>query len=231
MKFKEIINLLALFVAGGIFGGLLGAFHFKFVEVLMFLWEHILTVIEIGYFLIPCIALYTLYKYFDAKKYVQEVGEDDDSFKKADKKLSDTLSLSNIFTFVLFVFYGILYNFEKIFIYTGIFLISVIIFVVIQVLCVKQTKLIYPEKKGDPTTLKFSKDWYDSCDEAEKMLIGKCAYKSYTASMSVSIAVLLFAIFLKMVNVIDGLTILLIGIIILTISVTYTLEARKNDLK
>ena len=33
--------------------------------------------------------------------------------------------------------------------------------------------------------MKFQKKWVDSCDEAEKIMIGKCAYKAYTATGTV----------------------------------------------
>lgn len=36
-----------------------------------------------------------------------------------------------------------------------------------------------PEKKTSVYDLKFQKKWMDSCDEAEKILIGKCAYKAF----------------------------------------------------
>ena len=30
--------------------------------------------------------------------------------------------------------------------------------------------------------MKFRKKWLDSCDEAEKLMAGQCAYKAYSAS-------------------------------------------------
>ena len=30
--------------------------------------------------------------------------------------------------------------------------------------------------------MKFQKKWMDECDEAEKLLVGKCAYKAYAAT-------------------------------------------------
>lgn len=42
-------------------------------------------------------------------------------------------------------------------------------------------KRLSPEKQGSVYDVKFKKQWIDSCDEAEKILIGKCAYKAYSA--------------------------------------------------
>lgn len=45
--------------------------------------------------------------------------------------------------------------------------------------CVDATKVIYPEKTASVYDMKFQKKWLDSCDEAEKILIGKCAFRAY----------------------------------------------------
>ena len=56
-------------------------------------------------------------------------------------------------------------------------------------------KTINPEKKGDPMKLSFGKDWYNSCDEAQRKIIGEVAYKTYiitnTIFMSIFLAVVL----------------------------------------
>ena len=43
------------------------------------------------------------------------------------------------------------------------------------------TKRLYPEKTASVYDVRFRKKWMDSCDEAEKIMIGKCAYKAYIA--------------------------------------------------
>jgi len=57
--------------------------------------------------------------------------------------------------------------------------------VIIQQKCVDLVKKINPEKKASVYDMKFQKKWLDSCDEAEKLLIGKCAFKAYSATNSV----------------------------------------------
>ena len=54
--------------------------------------------------------------------------------------------------------------------------------VVIQQKCVDAVKQINPEKKASVYDMKFQKKWLEDCDEAEKIMIGKCAYKAYSAT-------------------------------------------------
>lgn len=57
--------------------------------------------------------------------------------------------------------------------------------VIIQQKCVDAVKKTNPEKTASVYDLKFQKKWMDSCDEAEKIMIGKCAFKAYTATNAV----------------------------------------------
>lgn len=52
----------------------------------------------------------------------------------------------------------------------------------IQQKCVDATKKMNPEKTASVYDMKFQKKWVESCDEAEKVVIGKCAYKAYAAT-------------------------------------------------
>ena len=54
--------------------------------------------------------------------------------------------------------------------------------VILQQKCVDTVKRINPEKKVSAYDMKFQKKWMDECDEAEKLLVGKCAYKAYAAT-------------------------------------------------
>lgn len=57
--------------------------------------------------------------------------------------------------------------------------------VIIQQKCVDAAKKTNPEKTASVYDLKFQKKWMDSCDEAEKIMIGKCAFKAYAATNAV----------------------------------------------
>lgn len=57
--------------------------------------------------------------------------------------------------------------------------------VLIQQKCVDASKQTNPEKKASVYDMKFRKKWMEECDEAEKILVGKCAYKAYIATNTV----------------------------------------------
>lgn len=57
--------------------------------------------------------------------------------------------------------------------------------VIVQQKCVDAAKKTNPEKTASVYDLKFQKKWMDSCDEAEKLMIGKCAVKAYGATNTV----------------------------------------------
>ena len=57
--------------------------------------------------------------------------------------------------------------------------------VTIQQKCVDTAKKTNPEKTASVYDTKFQKKWMDSCDEAEKIMIGKCAFKAYAATNTV----------------------------------------------
>ena len=53
---------------------------------------------------------------------------------------------------------------------------------VIQQKCVDAAKQTNPEKKASVYDMRFQKKWLEDCDEAEKLMIGKCAFKAYSAT-------------------------------------------------
>ena len=66
---------------------------------------------------------------------------------------------------------------------------------VIQQKCVDAAKQMSPEKKASIYDMQFQKKWVDDCDEAEKIMIGKCAFKAYSAVNRVcAIAAIVLAI-------------------------------------
>ena len=54
--------------------------------------------------------------------------------------------------------------------------------ILLQQKCVDAAKQTNPEKNVSVYDMKFQKKWMDECDEAEKLVVGKCAYKAYAAT-------------------------------------------------
>lgn len=61
------------------------------------------------------------------------------------------------------------------------FLADLFVPLILQQKLVDLTKKLYPEKRGSVYDPRFQKKWLDSCDEAERALIGRCAMKAYQA--------------------------------------------------
>lgn len=56
---------------------------------------------------------------------------------------------------------------------------------IIQQKCVDAARKTNPEKTVSVYDPKFQKKWMDTCDEAEKLMIGRCAYKAYAVTNGV----------------------------------------------
>lgn len=63
----------------------------------------------------------------------------------------------------------------------GAFMANFVVCVVLQQKLVDLTKRLNPEKRGSVYDTKFQKKWYESCDEAERLIVGQCAMKAYQA--------------------------------------------------
>ena len=67
--------------------------------------------------------------------------------------------------------------------------------VIIQQKSVDSVKVMNPEKTASVYDMKFQKKWLDTCDEAEKIIVGKCAFKAFNVTNSVcSILAIILAI-------------------------------------
>lgn len=73
------------------------------------------------------------------------------------------------------------------------FLLNLFAPIILQQKLVDLTKRLNPEKKGSVYDTKFQKKWYESCDEAERAVIGQCAMKAYQAMCRVCLG--LWAVF------------------------------------
>ena len=79
-------------------------------------------------------------------------------------------------------------------IFGGTFLLGIMAeVVIIQQKSVDCVKIMNPEKTASVYDMKFQKKWLETCDEAEKIIVGKCAFKAFniTNSMCSVLAVIL----------------------------------------
>ncbi len=130
--------------------------------------------------------------YFDAKKRLAAWdGEDETVSNTIEGRLSVCLwitSLATIWSFFLLaaMFSGFLENAKdigkvKFFSCLAVFLVTLYLNAIFQQKLVDAVKRMNPEKRGSVYDTKFQKKWLESCDEAERAIIGQCALKAYRA--------------------------------------------------
>lgn len=116
-------------------------------------------------------------------------GENEEISGTVEEKLSIAMWISSvalIFSYFLIAssYSGGFANFENkniVLFFTAVaaFLGIMIEAILIQQKCVDTIKKMNPEKTASVYDIRFQKKWMDSCDEAEKIIIGKCAFKAY----------------------------------------------------
>ena len=99
----------------------------------------------------------------------------------------------------------------------------------IQQMLVDFTKVLYPQKNGSVYDIKFSEKWEDSCDELEKLMIYKAAYKAYKTTNGMCCFGLVAMILLSFFFHYGPLPAMLVGCIWLAHTVSYYLEARRLE--
>lgn len=138
--------------------------------------------------------------YFGAKKQLSNWdGEDEEAGSSIETKISVCMWATGIATILNFfllaaLFSGFLENAKaigqvKFFGSLVIFIVTLYLNAVFQQKLVDATKRMNPEKQGSVYDTKFQKKWFESCDEAERIMIGQCAFKAYQA-MSMTCLVL-----------------------------------------
>lgn len=143
---------------------------------------------------IVCISIYRSCK----KLLAAWDGEDEAVYSTADRKLSLVIWITSSALIISFFLIAATYSEgfaaldgdrSIVALFGGIaaFLAIMIESTVIQQKCVDTVKQLNPEKKASVYDMKFQKKWLDDCDEAEKALICKCAFKAYSATNTVCV--------------------------------------------
>ena len=120
-------------------------------------------------------------------------GEDEDTSDTIDRKLSTVIWLTSAALILSYFLIAASYSggfatFDSkdstiVFsIGAAAFLIIMIEAIVFQQKCVDTAKQTNPEKKASVYDMRFQKKWLEECDEAEKIMIGRCAFKAYSAT-------------------------------------------------
>lgn len=137
--------------------------------------------------LVPCAVAHGLY--LAGQKAAARADEDDDAFETANRRLSLSMVFSAVampwvmLTSCLAVPAVTLWE-------SAVPALAVVPLMIaelawsygLQAAVVRAEQRLAPEKRGNVFDVRFQKDWYDSCDEAERQRIGQAAYTSYTVT-------------------------------------------------
>lgn len=176
-------------------------------------------------------ALVILVLYFSAKLKLKRLKENDDIlFDQIDHQLGfliPFISVTMIFGFCLF---GVtVTNSMEDFKLLGliIFLVNMAFTLIMTILTIKLTKVLYPDKKGNPLDFNFDKEWLKSCDEAEKFVIYKASYRCYQLMNFVYSGVVTLCLLISIAVNIGIFPYLLIGFLWITQTLIYSITANR----
>lgn len=202
---KALSKFVLLLVAGAIVGGVIGYFSGYgaasggldgFVAVMkaagVFFGAHIAPWLLIALAVAVPAVCTPIYR--SAKKLLAAWdGDDDETSCEADIKLSVVLWITSaVLAFSFFLIAaaysgGVAMFADKastilVFVSIAAFLVIMLETVIFQQKCVDATKQLNPEKKASFYDMKFQKKWLENCDEAERLMIAKCAFKAYSVT-------------------------------------------------
>lgn len=235
MKIRKILKDLLLYAAIGFGLGFIFAFLGDFLEYLginsslsnfadLFV-EYILVLqVVIG----GILAIIVFNYYSTVKKMIslearEDSEEDEDLTEKIDLKQDKALTIVAVNYILSFTLFGLAIDDRNLWIIG-----SVIIFIALavnnflmEISLINQVKQRDPMKKGDPSESNFEEQWIESCDEAEKLIIYKAAYKSYTMMKGVLLFSMVVMLLSKPIFKTGNIPIILIGILWLTQTLSY----------
>lgn len=178
------------------------------------------------------LVIYTIAVCKSAKKQISILVEDDEEgLTRVDRTLSIALSVVNVLLIVSYfymaalLFYIDRYSALLFFLALGCFAVSLVMFVVSQQKIVDLAKQLYPEKRGSVYDMRFAKKWYESCDEAERLLIGQASKAAYTASQTACLAMWLLLMLSHLFFQTGLLPIAAVSVIWLVSTITYFVKS------
>lgn len=110
----------------------------------------------------------------------------------------------------------------------GLAIVYLTLLIALEVKAVQRTKAIFPEKQGDPLSSRFQKDWYQSCDEAERQQMGQCSYRAFQATGKGFLLVMVGMCLLSCFQLVQPTWALVVGGLWLLQQMTYLWYANKT---
>ncbi|MCI6960178.1 MAG: DUF3169 family protein [Oscillospiraceae bacterium] len=134
--------------------------------------------------LVPCAVAHGLYR--SALKVAARADEDDDAFETANRRLSLSMAFSAVVMPWMMLTICLALPSVNV-IANNVFVVAVVPLLLVEIawscglqaVVVRAMQRLAPEKRGNVFDTRFQKDWYASCDEAERQRIGECGYHTY----------------------------------------------------
>ena len=168
-----------------------------------------------------------------------ESGEPDEQIIEAvEDKLSQGMFILSVIMIVQMLFFGIMmadleniadYSFAIAMVATGVFVVGNLAQLKQQQLMVDLEKEMNPSKKGSVYDAKFRDKWEESCDELEKIIIYKSAYKAYKTTALTCVILWIVTATLSIAFKTGPLPSIAVSIIWLVQTVSYCREAMKLE--
>ena len=168
-----------------------------------------------------------------------EAGEPDEQIIEAvEDKLSQGMFILSVIMIVQMLFFGIMmadleniaeYSFAIAMVATGVFVVGNLAQLRQQQLMVDLEKEMNPSKKGSVYDVKFRDKWEESCDELEKVIIYKSAYKAYKTTALACVILWIVTATLSIAFKTGPLPSVAVTVIWLVQTVSYCREAMKLE--
>ncbi len=207
--------LISAFI-GGVAGGLIAFFNQDIHSVMetarAWFLDYALLFMILS---VAVITVLTVIFYAAGKKIVRTTSlVEEEDFDKADNKFGVACSLTSLGIIVVFMLYGIVISQSK-GILSGVivFIIAIAIFTVLQGKIIGAVKELYPDKKGEFLSRSFNKEWFESCDEAERYIIYAASYKAFSVMQKAFIGVMVLLVLMGLFMDIGILPFLLVGVL------------------
>lgn len=242
MNKKTIIKMAALMILGGIFGagftlGLIAGEDIlkdqilpAIADFLMAYSLHITIAVTLALF-IPTIINFNKGKTLMLKAE----GLDDEVLDRTEKMAQNysnrAMAFNSILLVLNFMMFGMSFDVQAPF-----FIVKIVLFLIVAIGCstieILTVKLIQKHDarlKGDPTSLKFHKDFLESCDEAEKLKIYESAYKSFQFVKNGALLMVIITILLKITDFIGAFPVFIASTFFLILIASYNYYAIKAE--
>lgn len=169
---------------------------------------------------------------FRGKRMIPQALEDDELFPQANLTFCRAMFLANLATVLMFLAMALSYASSWGFNLSWLLLIGHIIWMTaIQARIISATKKLFPEKRGDIFDFRFQKDWYESCDEAERQQIAQCSYQSFKVMGMIFPGIMAILAVLSVIDLVAPSYSLLVGGIWLVQQFVYNYTCLQMDKK